>query len=283
MSSPSKGDGVVAEDVVVPFTTEEVNWVRLIWGALAKSEPSPTSAGIPTTGMTKLIEAFYPPFLECNPLGHLLFEKEGFIVQGRSLVRMMAIVVSNVGDLKKLKGVMSSLGGRHEIYGVRSEDYKTFISVLVDSISTVLGPQRFPLEAKYAWGKVMSSVAAMMHESGRRIRLEGLRQLILVKIREDGEWKKRTVMLSLSEICLYRDEACTKLLRAFDFVNIIDLSSDKASDEMDLPIDHAYAIVIKFLLPKVSTLSFAVSNKSTSEEWYRELQWRSEAALRIAK
>lgn len=53
---------------------------------------------------------FYPKFFAVNPAGRRLFEDSGIKIQGRALVRMVAVVVKNIDNGKALKEVIPTLG-----------------------------------------------------------------------------------------------------------------------------------------------------------------------------
>lgn len=102
---------------------------------------------------------FYRSFFKVNETGVRLFEGTALTAQGKALVRMISFLVITLdkpenfekqllplGSQKKSSFmILTVLGGRHTIYGVKPEDYYDFSHTLTVTLARYVGisPSRF--------------------------------------------------------------------------------------------------------------------------------------------
>jgi len=200
-------------------------------------------------------------------------------VQSRAMVKMMSMIVKLLDSPDDLTKVVNQLGGRHEIYGVTPSDYLAFANAMCETFLIVL-KKEFPSEARDSWFKVLMEISAMMQVAGKATKaFEGI--LHRKSGRNEREWKKTLVRLSLDTLYIYRDDKPTKLRASVPLghVNSIDIVVPGA--EVELPTDHA--IVIESSNLQLPVLYLGMDTKASCLEWIEQLNWRVQAVARVFK
>jgi hemoglobin-like flavoprotein len=108
---------------------------------------------------------FYARLFELDPALRRLFTSD-LDEQGRKLMAMLATAVNGLDDLETISPMLESLGARHTIYGVRSQDYPTLGAALVWTLGEYLGSD-FTEDAREAWLKAYDLLAGTMQAGAR--------------------------------------------------------------------------------------------------------------------
>lgn len=106
---------------------------------------------------------FYSKLFKNDPSLRPLF-KGDMKEQGIKLMKMLAIAVNSLGNMKALVPMLQDLGRRHVGYGVTSEMYNTVGDTLLETLEAALGPS-FTQGIRHSWMQVYETVAAVMKEA----------------------------------------------------------------------------------------------------------------------
>lgn len=151
-------------------------------------------------------------------------------VQRRAFVSMLIYIINNI-NVTQVFSTISQLGmhvhtsffdntgGRHIIYGVSDEDYRTFGNALVLALQKTLGKDRATEEVCAVWQKSIDQMSEMMQRSGEVIAkgnfchvtvaltlsTEGING-ILRRQRSNGAWISQNAHLTLTTLTLFKDK-----------------------------------------------------------------------------
>jgi hemoglobin-like flavoprotein len=105
-------------------------------------------------------DLFYARLFELDPTLRALFKRD-IRVQGRMLMSVIKLAVSQLDRLDKLVPVVLGLGERHATYGVQDQHYGTVGAALLDTLAIGL-PETFTFEVKEAWTEAYTLLANTM-------------------------------------------------------------------------------------------------------------------------
>jgi hemoglobin-like flavoprotein len=111
----------------------------------------------------KAAELFYGKLFELDPSLQPLF-KGDMKEQGRKLMAMINVVVTNLDKLDTLVPAVQDLGKRHLGYGVTDSHYATVGGALLWTLGAGLG-DAFTEEVKGAWAEAYGVLAGVMTEA----------------------------------------------------------------------------------------------------------------------
>lgn len=94
-------------------------------------------------------ELFYTRLFELDPALQPLFTGD-MAEQGRKLIAMISVAVSNLERPATLLPALGALGARHSSYGVKDHHYDTVAAALLDTLQRGLG-EAFTPDVKAAW------------------------------------------------------------------------------------------------------------------------------------
>jgi hemoglobin-like flavoprotein len=100
---------------------------------------------------------FYSRLFDVHPLCKPLFSS-GLQSQGKFLVKMISITLSQLGDKEAFSTTMAALTVRHCEKGVKAIEYGVVGDVLFFVIKACVGPAAFTPEIELAWIKVYSQM-----------------------------------------------------------------------------------------------------------------------------
>lgn len=100
---------------------------------------------------------FYSRLFDVHPLCKPLFGA-GLQSQGKFLVKMISLTLSQLGDQEKFAKTMHELTIRHCERGVKSIEYGVVGDVLFWVIKTCIGPTAFTADVESAWVKIYSQM-----------------------------------------------------------------------------------------------------------------------------
>jgi hemoglobin-like flavoprotein len=100
---------------------------------------------------------FYSRLFDIHPLCKSLFGS-GLQSQGKFLVKMISLTLSQLGDEDTFNNTMSDLVKRHCERGVKSIEYGVVGDVLFWCIKTCIGETGFTPEVQLAWTKIYSKM-----------------------------------------------------------------------------------------------------------------------------
>jgi nitric oxide dioxygenase len=103
---------------------------------------------------------FYGRLFEVAPEVQPMF-KQDIAVQGRKLMEMLTVLVTNLDQFEELEPALRALGQRHAGYGVKPQHYATVASALIWSLGLAL-EGAFTRDLKAAWIEVIEAVATVM-------------------------------------------------------------------------------------------------------------------------
>jgi hemoglobin-like flavoprotein len=147
------------QDAVV--TEEDILLARSNWNMIV-GDTSPAykhaKDTIPNFEPASCVSWFYTIFYErlfnVHPMCQPLFTT-GLVGQGKFLVKMMSITLSQLGDQSKFCTTMEGLAKSHCERGVRGVEFGIVGDVLFYSLMKTLGDE-FTIEAEYSWKKIYS-------------------------------------------------------------------------------------------------------------------------------
>eukprot|EP01124_Arcella_intermedia_P036698 TRINITY_DN9668_c0_g1_i1.p1 TRINITY_DN9668_c0_g1~~TRINITY_DN9668_c0_g1_i1.p1 ORF type:complete len:725 (-),score=183.93 TRINITY_DN9668_c0_g1_i1:6-2180(-) len=266
-------------DTLLQISSTQKELIRSSWEAILKKEFI-TDNG-PVTGLSRFFDLFYAKFFQVNPSGKRLFEEAGIHVQGRALVKMLAMIVKSLDNPSTLKNTLKNLGGRHEIYGVEPDDYRQFAIAICEVILTILGSSIFNNEVKDAWYITMMTLGNIMQGEGRKFKQEPFTGTLYYKYyKKDNSWKKTALSVSLDTLYIYKDEKRTKLRGNFALSEINEVSTTENYD-FSSPTEFCFDIELaSYRMPKIS---FAAEDEKSRSLWIYELGWRIQAVQRVYK
>jgi hemoglobin-like flavoprotein len=115
----------------------------------------------------KAATLFYGRLFELDPTLKALF-KGDMREQGKKLMQMIGLAVSELDALDELVPMVEALGRRHAGYGVKDADYDTVASALLWTLEQGLGAAFTP-EVKSAWTTVYQLLASTMKSAARSV------------------------------------------------------------------------------------------------------------------
>jgi len=107
---------------------------------------------------------FYRRLFELDPALRDLFPAD-LTAQRRNLMQTLTVVVRGLDRLDQIVPAVEALGRRHTGYGVRSQDFETVGTALLDTLEEGLGAA-FTSETRDAWAAAYGLLAGVMQEAG---------------------------------------------------------------------------------------------------------------------
>lgn len=107
-----------------------------------------------------LAEAFYQKLFEHDPRLRYLFPEDLSAVRDH-LLQMIAFAVRRIDQTEEVRHRLANLGARHAAYGVRPQDYDTFLVAVMETLGDHL---RLPVDddVMRAWKAFFTWVAKTM-------------------------------------------------------------------------------------------------------------------------
>jgi hemoglobin-like flavoprotein len=119
-------------------------------------------------------ELFYSRLFELEPRMRSLF-KSDMRTQGRKLVNMVKLAVSQLERLDTLLPAVHQLGEKHAIYGVKEWHYDTVGAALLDTLARGL-KEAFTSEVRDAWAATYTVLADAMKSGAARFKPASMRK-----------------------------------------------------------------------------------------------------------
>eukprot|EP01125_Pyxidicula_operculata_P012619 TRINITY_DN414_c0_g1_i1.p1 TRINITY_DN414_c0_g1~~TRINITY_DN414_c0_g1_i1.p1 ORF type:complete len:607 (-),score=123.11 TRINITY_DN414_c0_g1_i1:242-2062(-) len=250
----------------INLTDRQKELIRNSWQALQLVQDFRSE----TDGLKRFSKVFYPLFFKANPAGQRLFDTVNLENQARSLTNMLTWIVSNLDNLPSLVPVLAQMGGRHEIYGVKPEEYKSFAKSIGESFKKILGNE-ISEEAIKAWYLCITQIAELMTTAAKKVRM-GF-QATLYRERDDLQWHKKWASLTLDTLFLFADPNFTNLKAQF---------SIKGVEQINFPKDNEYPYVFELVSTDPPfTLKLRAETENAFEDWIFEMDWRIQAIQRV--
>jgi hemoglobin-like flavoprotein len=108
-------------------------------------------------------ELFYRRLFELDPRLRHLFRGD-MVDQGRKLMAMLGMVVSQLDRLEEIVPLVEQLGRRHARYGVQPAHFDTVGTALLATLSDGLG-DAWTREAEEAWTIAYTTLAGVMRRT----------------------------------------------------------------------------------------------------------------------
>ena len=105
-------------------------------------------------------EMFYQRLFQIAPHLKPLF-KGDITEQGKKLTTLLTTVVRGLNNLEKLEMAVWQLGRRHQVYGVKSDDFAPVAEALLWTLAEGLGA-KFTAQIKEAWVAAYTVLATVM-------------------------------------------------------------------------------------------------------------------------
>jgi hemoglobin-like flavoprotein len=112
-------------------------------------------------------QRFYARLFELDPTLRALF-KNDMRAQGRMVMKVITLAVSQLEYFERLVPVVRALGERHVTYGVEERHYATVGTALLDTLAAGLKSDFTP-EAKEAWSTAYSALANTMKAGSEQV------------------------------------------------------------------------------------------------------------------
>jgi nitric oxide dioxygenase len=140
---------------ITAVTPQQIALVKTSWQKLA-ARPD------------QVAELFYSRLFELEPRMRALFNTD-MRTQGRKLVNMLKLAVSDLERLDKLLPAVHELGRKHALYGVEERHYDTVGAALIDTLARGL-KDAFTSEVREAWLTTYTALAGAMKSGAARYR-----------------------------------------------------------------------------------------------------------------
>ena len=105
---------------------------------------------------------FYGRLFEIDPSARRLFHND-LTVQGHKLMHTLDVLVDSLDDFDAVRDRLSTLGQRHQGYGVRPEQYASVVAAFLWALGQALGAD-FDAPTRDAWRAVLTAVSITMQE-----------------------------------------------------------------------------------------------------------------------
>lgn len=92
-----------------------------------------------STRKKQIAHLFFDRLFELDPELRPLFNYVDTEEQGERVLRMLALIVNTLQDVKAFDSTMKAMGQRHVGYGVKKEHYQTFGDALLWALDKSLG------------------------------------------------------------------------------------------------------------------------------------------------
>lgn len=102
-------------------------------------------------------DTFYKRFFDVHPCARPLFTG-GLKTQGRFMVKMITLLLSNLEDNSKFTEALVKLAEVHNQRGIKAIEYGVVGEILFYTLRTVLGPVAYDKTVHRAWVMVFSSM-----------------------------------------------------------------------------------------------------------------------------
>jgi hemoglobin-like flavoprotein len=113
---------------------------------------------LPVVGVTA--DVFYDRLFEIAPDTRALFPDD-LAAQKKKFITMLATVVTNLHEFKRIAPVVEDLGVRHATYGVIAKHYEPFGIALLEALENSLGVDFTP-PVRTAWAEAYMTLADAM-------------------------------------------------------------------------------------------------------------------------
>lgn len=112
----------------------------------------------------QIVAAFYERLLREHPELKPLFGDVTISEQQKKLLASLVILVQSLRKPEQLKDYLAKLGQRHEVYGVKAEDYPKVANTLLVVLAEHAG-DAWTTEIESAWQQALTTVAKIMIDS----------------------------------------------------------------------------------------------------------------------
>ena len=112
-------------------------------------------------------DLFYDRLFEIAPGVRSLFPDD-LVAQKKKFTTMLATMVANLNEFKKIAPIVEDLGMRHVEYGVIAEHYESFGAALLWTLEESLGVDFTPT-ARTAWTEAYTTLAGVMTEAAAKL------------------------------------------------------------------------------------------------------------------
>ena len=117
------------------------------------------SFGLASKRKKQIAQLFFDRLFELDPELRPLFNYVNTAEQGERVLRMLALIVSTLDDIKTFDSTMKAMGQRHIGYGVKKDHYRTFGSALIWALEKSLGAEFTPA-MREAWRTAITLMAS---------------------------------------------------------------------------------------------------------------------------
>ena len=138
------------------MTPDQIALVKATWAQVLPIQE--TAAGL-----------FYGRLFELAPQTRPLFRGD-MAEQGRKLMAMINVAVSNLDRLGDILPAIQDMGRRHAGYGVQEEHYDQVGEALLWTLAQGLG-EHFTPAAREAWAAAYGALASAMTEAAQQARV----------------------------------------------------------------------------------------------------------------
>ena len=119
-----------------------------------------------TSNADAVAAAFYTQLFALDPSLRPMFRGD-MVEQGRKLMTMLGVALSNVDKLATLHPALENLGRRHVGYGISKHHYATVGQALINTLEAAFG-EAFTPEVRAAWvslyGALVDAITRGLYE-----------------------------------------------------------------------------------------------------------------------
>jgi len=121
--------------------------------------------------VTYFYDSFYMRLFDIHPMSKNLF-KNGMRSQGKFLVKMITLALSEINDSKKFDKTLVKLAEVHNERGVKAVEYGVVGEVLFYVMKKIIGPSNYGSKIHMAWVKVYSRMLRIIVPTAVALELE---------------------------------------------------------------------------------------------------------------
>eukprot|EP01125_Pyxidicula_operculata_P004966 TRINITY_DN1833_c0_g1_i2.p1 TRINITY_DN1833_c0_g1~~TRINITY_DN1833_c0_g1_i2.p1 ORF type:complete len:472 (-),score=111.04 TRINITY_DN1833_c0_g1_i2:1278-2693(-) len=222
-------------------------------------------------GIALFAQKFYPNLFKVAPALERLFSGNNLDSLAKTIMNMLGWVVNNIDKTGEMVPVLAQMGGRHELYGVKRDDFKLFATAVATTFREILGPVIIHQQVYESWESILNNIAELMQKAAQIIKVGYRSELMYEK--STGAWAKTWASLALDTLYFFKDDTYTKLRAEYPLRGVTEIRFPK-----NLPVKNCFELASTDP-PFVITL--ACDTVELFDDWLSEFEWRIQAIQRV--
>eukprot|EP01129_Flabellula_baltica_P009506 TRINITY_DN3893_c0_g1_i1.p1 TRINITY_DN3893_c0_g1~~TRINITY_DN3893_c0_g1_i1.p1 ORF type:complete len:689 (-),score=147.45 TRINITY_DN3893_c0_g1_i1:30-2096(-) len=216
---------------------------------------------------SKFFDALFDRLISLSPSAEQLFGKGNIIHHIPALTKMISLIIRDRGDIAKDQ--LMRVGAKHCIWGIKQHDIQCFATSICDAFQKCLG-DIVSQNVRDAWFYSILGLGKEMLKLGKKVDSEFAFSCPAVKKSRFG-WTSSTLLLTLSDLHIYKGNSLKKLKTSINFSTIEDVEKEESglfetATEYCLYVAHGD-----------TTTWLCFSDRQTATRFKTEILWRLQA------